>query len=370
MKHLRIVTMVGLLSAVSLAQIVQPTVSGVVQSVSGGIVRIRNEETGTVWTGRLEPNAKMETSLTKGKKVAMRIRGGLSEKPLRVDLVTDWGNSSKYVATAAPAPYMTKQGEWVGPGGVGGRPPNAPDPGKTKNVAAYAANGGMPHQNPQGVPNLMAPAAQDPGAAKMSKGTPGFQAAPVAPDAPPPAEPQPGSTGVSNTIYPNGDPNTPVYPGMNPGMNQPYPGMGMNQPYPGMNPNMPPGMNQPMPPGLENFNQPNFNNPSANNLESLLNGSEEGATQEQQGNSMFPGMGGPTAMQGGAPVQMQATVLRSDPATRSMVVMPVGTQTTQNIMLSPQMMLPTLRQGQMVTITGTSNPNGFIEAQQVTPYGP
>jgi hypothetical protein len=302
----------------------------------------------------------------------MRLKGGLSDKPLKVDLVTDWGSSSKYVSSVAPAPYNTKMGEWVGPGGVGGRPPNAPDPGKTRNVAAYAANGGMPHQNPQGVPDIMAPKSQDPGSAKLSKGTPGFQSGPVAPAPNPGVEREPGATGVSNTVYPNGDPSTAAYPGVNPNMPGMMPGMNPNLPgmMPGMNPNMP-GMNPNMPPGMENFMNPSSSN-NQNSLESLLNGGEEGAQaseqQPQQGGPMFPGA--PQTAMSGTPVQMQATVLRADPATRSMVVQPMGTNATQNVMLSPQMMLPNLRPGQTVMITGTSNPQGFIEAQQVTPYGP
>jgi cytochrome c-type biogenesis protein CcmE len=66
---------------------------------------------------------------------------------------------------------------------------------------------------------------------------------------------------------------------------------------------------------------------------------------------------------------MQATVLRCDPATRSLVVQAVGTQIPQNVVVNPQMMMPMLREGQTVTINGTSNPQGFIEAQQVTPMG-
>jgi len=66
---------------------------------------------------------------------------------------------------------------------------------------------------------------------------------------------------------------------------------------------------------------------------------------------------------------MQATVIRCDPATRSLVVQSFGSQIPQNVIVNPQSMMPMLREGQTVMISGSTNPQGFIEAQQVMPMG-
>ncbi|MBT9587738.1 hypothetical protein IV102_30665 [bacterium] len=343
-------------AGLALADVVRPTVSGVIQSAIGNRVVILSE-TGTVWTAQFEPNSKCEwmgsnrtlSSIPKGAKVMLRVVGSMADKPLKVDLLTDWGSSSKYVATQAPSPYYTRMGDMAGPGGVGGRAPNSPDLAKPKNVGAYAANGGFPHQQPEIVPNIAAPAAQNPGVARVSKGTPGFEMGPV-PPAPNPsaAQPQPQPQYQPEPSLSPPPPQS-YDPSMNPGM--------MN---PGANPYM--STNQPgvMNPYMTN----NYNPNQTGGLESLLNGDDP--DKPDQGGPMFPGV---NSMAQGTPVQMQATVLRCDPATRSLVVQAVGTQIPQNVVVNPQMMMPMLREGQTVTISGTSNPQGFIEAQQVTPLG-
>ena len=82
---------------------------------------------------------------------------------------------------------------------------------------------------------------------------------------------------------------------------------------------------------------------------------------------MFPGMNSQMSM--GQPIQMQATVMRCDPATRTLVVQAMGSQVPQNVVVNPQSMMPMLREGQTVMISGSTNPQGFIEAQQVMPMG-
>lgn len=374
----------------ALADIVRPTVAGTLESANGNMVVIKSE-TGTIWRAELQPNSHCEWmgstrtlgSIPKGSRVMLRVVGSMTDKPLKVDLLSDWGSSSKYVATTAPSPYYTRMGDMVGPGGVGGKPPNAPQVGKTQNVGAFAVNGGFPHQNQEQIPNILAPKSQDPGVASISKGTPGFQMGPVPPppsssqnqsssrqDQPAAADPYqrqrenyaaqqqqmmqqggPMQPGMQST-YPGAYPAQPANPAMTPGMNAYNPMM--NQP--GMNPMM---------------NQPGMNPMMANQgtgLESLLNGGDEnGNNAQDQGGPMFPGMNNQMSM--GQPIQMQATVIRCDAATRSLVVQSFGSQIPQNVIVNPQSMMPMLREGQTVMISGSTNPQGFIEAQQVMPMG-
>lgn len=370
----------------ALADIVRPTVAGTLQSASGNQIVIKSE-TGTMWRAELQPGSHCEWmgsnrtlgSIPKGAKVMLRVVGSMTDKPLKVDLLSDWGSSSKYVATQAPSPYYTKMGDMVGPGGVGGKPPNAPQVGKTQNVGAFAVNGGFPHQNQENIPNILAPKSQDPGVASVNKGTPGFQMGPA--PAPPGTQQttsradQPAASDPyqqqreayaaqqQQMMQQGGQPG--MQPMMQPGMQNSYPNAYQTMPS---NPAMSPGMNGANPMMM---NQPGMNPYSMNTqtpgLESLLNGDENGANAQDQGGPMFPGMSGGMAM--GQPVQMQATVIRCDPATRSLVVQSFGSQIPQNVIINPQSMMPTLREGQTVMISGSTNPQGFIEAQQVMPMG-
>ncbi|MBX3170618.1 MAG: hypothetical protein KF760_24640 [Candidatus Eremiobacteraeota bacterium] len=377
MRKTAITLTLGLACALgALADIVRPTVAGTLESASGNQVVIKSE-TGTMWRAELQPGSHCEWmgsnrtlgSIPKGAKVMLRVVGSMTDKPLKVDLLSDWGSSSKYVATAAPSPYYTKMGDMVGPGGVGGKPPNAPQVGKTQNVGAFAVNGGFPHQNQENIPNILAAKAQDPGVASINKGTPGFQMGPVPPppSAQTPSQPveQPAAAdpyqqqreayaaqqqqmmmqqGGPQNSYPNAYQTMPANPAMSPGLNGANPMM-MNQP----------GMN------------PYAMNTQTHGLESLLNGGEENGAQDQ-GGPMFPGMYN-NQMSMGQPIQMQATVIRCDPATRSLVVQSFGSQIPQNVIVNPQSMMPMLREGQTVMISGSTNPQGFIEAQQVMPMG-
>ena len=330
----------------------KPTVSGTLESANGNMVVIRSE-TGKVWRAELQPGSKCEwngsgaslSSISKGSKVMLRVVGSMGDNPLKVDLVCDWASSSKHVDTAAYQPYYVKRGEWAGPGGVGGRDPNAPDPGKQKNVGGYAVNGGMPHQNQPDVPNILAPAQQNPGTGKLAPGTPGFQAGPMPAHNANPGMPPQNQPIQDATMYPSQPMN-----GVNPVTGMPYQMPNLQDPY--ANPNLP-----------QTYNPYNNGMSSVNPMESILNSGD--GEQMEQGGPMYPGAG----MNVGMPVSMQATVLRSDPATRSLVVQAMGSQIPQNVMLSGQMMLPPLREGQMVMINGSSHPHGYIEAQQITPLG-
>ena len=355
---------VGILAALSLAPLalaeaVKPTVSGTLERVSGNQVVLRSE-LGTIWRGELQPNGRCEwngssrslSSIPKGSKVVMRVIGSLTDKPLKVDLVSDWMNSDRLVAKAAPVPYHTRQGDQVVPGGVAGNAPNAPNLGKAPNVGAYALNGAnpAPYMGPT-VPNITAPAAQDPGRAQLPTGVPGLQVGPAPAPAPGPGSapaPAPQAAGP--------------YPGANPYATNPYSPAPMQPAVPDAYNGMPYNPTMATYPGMNT----NFPGQSSMGLESLLNGSEEGGGDMQQGGPMMP----MNSMSMGMPVQMQATVLRADPATRSLVVQQMGTQIPQNIVVNPQVMMPALRQGQVVMISGSSSPQGFIEAQQITPLGP
>ena len=376
----------ALACGIALADIVRPTVAGTLESASGNQIVIKSE-TGTMWRAELQPGSHCEWmgrnstlgSIPKGAKVMLRVVGSMTDKPLKVDLLSDWGSSSKYVATAAPSPYYTKMGDMVGPGGVGGKPPNAPQVGKTQNMGAFAVNGGFPHQNQENIPNILAAKAQDPGVASISKGTPGFQMGPV----PPPANQSQSSSrpveqpaasdpyqqqreayaAQQQQMMQQGGPQQQYQ--MQPGMQNNYPNA-----YPTMpsNPAMSPGMNASNPMMM---NQPGMNpyamNTQTPGLESLLNGDENGSSAQDQGGPMFPGMNNQMSM--GQPIQMQATVIRCDLATRSLVVQSMGSQIPQNVIVNPQSQMPMLREGQTVMISGSTNPQGFIEAQQVMPMG-
>lgn len=386
-RHLALSLTLGFACALgALADIVRPTVAGTLESASGNQVVIKSE-TGTIWRAELQPGSHCEWmgsnrtlgAIPKGAKVMLRVVGSMTDKPLKVDLLSDWGSSSKYVATAAPSPYYTRTGDVVGPGGVSGKPANAPEVGKTRNMGAIAINGGFPHQNEEQIPNILAAKAQDNGVARLNKGTPGFQMGPVPP---PPTmlqnqsrsqvvEQAPAVDNMQQQRDANNAQMQQMYnqQGMQPGMQTSYPGAFPTNPA---NPAMTPGMNAYNPmmnqPGMMNNGMPNngMNFNQSTGLESLINGSDENATQEQ-GGPMFPGMNSQMSM--GQPIQMQATVMRCDPATRTLVVQAMGSQVPQNVVVNPQSMMPMLREGQTVMISGSTNPQGFIEAQQVMPMG-
>jgi hypothetical protein len=333
-----------------------PTVSGVIEQAGNGILVIRNKQSGKVWRGRLVPNAKCTTNLTKGHEVAVRIKGAMNEVPLQFDMVTDWNNSEEIISRTAVAPYFTRMGDTVVNGGVAGKAPGAPDMGKQTNPGAFAVNGAAPHLNPMKVPNLTAPAAQDPGNANMQAGTPGFQSGPVNP---------------GPTASPTNQGGPPQAPGLQP--SQPGAPLGQD-PYanPYANPAMNPYASNP---AMNPYQNPAMMNPAMNpantnlSMNSLLNGDNE------ENNGSAPGLGGPSIYANagfgqGQPVTIQGMVLRSDPRTRTLMIQSMGSQSVQNVILGTQAVMPPVRDGQMVTITGVSTPQGFIEAQQVTPLAP
>ncbi|MBN9414332.1 MAG: hypothetical protein J0I12_02795 [Candidatus Eremiobacteraeota bacterium] len=136
------------------AALANPTFSGVLRGVSGDEICVEDSQ-GHFWKGQMTVDCQNLTSnqalqKLKGHKLVYRVRGDLGSIRM-VELVGLMENSLLYQSLGVSVPYYTREGEWVGPGGVGGRPPNAPHPGKILNVPAYAPNGGFPHQNHPGI---------------------------------------------------------------------------------------------------------------------------------------------------------------------------------------------------------------------------
>lgn len=135
-----------LTASVALAQ---PTCSGKLQAVHGDTITVQDAG-GRFWTGQLAAGCQNKTNRSlkslKGQLLVYRVRGELGPTRL-VELVGLLENSADYQSAGANLPYFTRQGEWAGPGGVGGRPPNSPNPGQHRNFGGYAVNGGHPHQN-------------------------------------------------------------------------------------------------------------------------------------------------------------------------------------------------------------------------------
>lgn len=275
-----------LLSQAASAQKVQPTLAGTIQSLNTatGIIVIRMDS-GNLKTAHLVPTGRWASgdpprfvtsgSFPVGKKVMIRLCGPINESPVQIDLVSDWFSSKQYVATAAPAPYMTRIGDFATTGGVGGSPQNGLQIQRPDKTIGILGNGGK------------------------------FDPATMGP---------PGNQGGKMSLP-----------------SQMINGGGM------------PGMGDTSMPGAG----------SANSL--MGNDGEDGATGGPQGGT-------------GVPVQMQAQVLRADPASRILQVTAVGSQQPQNIMLGAQVQLPMLQPGTLVQIMGQTNPaGGYIEATSVIP---
>lgn len=127
----------------------QPTFSGKLHAVEGDTITVQ-DSAGHFWTGQLAVGCQNKTSRSlqslKGKLLVYRVRGELCG-PRLVELVGPIENSADYQTAVVNIPYFTPQGEWAGPGGVGGRSPNSPNPGQHRNIGGYAVNGAHPHQN-------------------------------------------------------------------------------------------------------------------------------------------------------------------------------------------------------------------------------
>ena len=76
------------------------------------------------------------------------------------------------------------------------------------------------------------------------------------------------------------------------------------------------------------------------------------------------------AQQQGSPIQMTVTVLQCNPGGHMMVVRQEGSQSSINVMVNAQVNLGGVRQGQKVVVIGTSNPAGYVDANQVVNVGP
>jgi hypothetical protein len=104
----------------------------------------------------------------------------------------------------------------------------------------------------------------------------------------------------------------------------------------------------------------------------VQNGMSAGNMMDPSGEGAAGGMGGPPQMasqQMGSPVNMQATVVSMDLASRTIIVKVANSQMTQTVILSAQAPMPAFQAGQMVAISGFSTPQGVIQANSVVPIG-
>lgn len=146
------------------AQKVQPTFAGTIQSLNTatGIIVIR-QDSGVLKTAHMVPTGRWVTgdppryvtsaAFPVGKKVAIRLCGPINEAPVQIDLCSDWFSSKQYVATAAPAPYMTRIGDFATTGGVGGSPQNGLNIQRPDKTIGILGNGGKVDPAMQGLPN-------------------------------------------------------------------------------------------------------------------------------------------------------------------------------------------------------------------------
>ena len=115
---------------------------------STGVVHLQLEK-GNVWVIQMQPGSKFEknqkpsnsSAFTEGDMISVGVTSSLSESPKKAVLMVDWGNSGKYVATTAAAPYTTPKGDFATTGGsssvnnVGGQRPD--------NTIGIMGNGGQ-----------------------------------------------------------------------------------------------------------------------------------------------------------------------------------------------------------------------------------
>lgn len=95
-----------------------------------------------------------------------------------------------------------------------------------------------------------------------------------------------------------------------------------------------------------------------------------GTDEEGAGGGNQAPQGQMAAQQQGSPIQMTATVLQCNPGGHMMVVRQEGSQSSINVMVNAQVNLGGVRQGQKVVVIGTSNPAGYVDANQVVNVGP
>ena len=116
---------------------------------STGMVHLRLEK-GNTWIIQMMPNSKYEknqrnansSSFKEGDMVAVGVTSSLAENPKKAILMVDWGNSAKYVATTAPAPYLTRMGDFASEGGAGSV--NTMGGQRPDTTMAKLGNGGQP----------------------------------------------------------------------------------------------------------------------------------------------------------------------------------------------------------------------------------
>lgn len=289
------------------AALAQATMSGTVEKYSSSErILVLKTSSGALKNFKLRGDAKCEWmgrncapgSYRQGSKVAVRIKGALNDDPIMVDLVTDWGSSKKYVATAARAPYRTVKGDYAMAGQrVGGVPESSPlRKQQIANQINHQAVGVMAHGgsilNPNDLMNT-----------QMSGNM----------------MPMPGNAmGMPGAVMPG------MMPGMMPDAGMGMPGAGM--PDAGM-PGMMPGMGTPgMAPGMP-------------------------AAPMSPGGTSF----------GGQQVTLQGIVIQGNPAARTITIKPNNAPMYQQVMIPPNapVAMQAFQPGAVVTVTGLQTPQGI-----------
>lgn len=305
--------------------------------------------------------ASASSAFRDGMQVAVRVVGALNEKPLQADMMMDLYSSRNHVQTTAHAPYLTPQGDFAFPGGVGGLSagtPNITHP----NVLGQLAHGGnhpgsTSNPNPGQLPN-------DPVYNTNNELFPVNQAHGVGPNGPSPSGspmigeavntmgPTPGSTAPPYTTMPStGTGGPPQQGGYYQPPAQPQPGGYYQQ-----------GFNQPMQSSAMMGNgDPQMDVASAQ--AQMMSGHDEDDPENDDTGMITSQMKGPQV------VQWNARVVQIDSARRMLVVQPAGMPSPQNVLVPPSVAIPAqaLQPGAFIQVIGMANAAGFVEAQSIQP---
>lgn len=302
-----------------------------------------------------------------GMQVAVRVVGALNERPLQADMLMDLYSSRDHVQTTASAPYLTPQGDFAFPGGVGGMSSGTPGITGPPNVLGQIGQGGnFPGSNSNPSPGQLPPDANNVN-----------QMNPTNPSGMPqtnnfPQNQAPGAQAVSPS--PGGSPFTAeavsnmnqTTPGSAPPPSTPFPSSGQGGP-PGAQPQPQSGYYQ------QGFNQPMQSSAMMGNGDpqtdlvssqaSMMNNSNDDDPDNDDKGMITSDMSGPKV------VQWNARVLQIDPARRMLVVQAAGMSQPQNVMVPPQVAIPpqALQPGAFIQVLGMSNAAGFVEAQAIQP---
>jgi hypothetical protein len=316
-----------------------PTMSGVLEAYNPGARRLQLRlDSGKVKTVVLTEDCKFEqwgtrtspASFRQGMRVAIRIRGALTQDPLVADVVMDLSTSRNYVATTASSPYYTPTGNYATTAGAGGVTPGLPNLQPPNVIGSLAQGGNAPGTLTN--PGTLGPPqnAAFPGPAQMNQTSPGM-----------PAQPSPsGSPFIAHAI--GGTAMTPASPSSGPVM---YPGSTSS-------------------PG--SLISPSGPEASAPGLSAMMTGDED---EEGEGSFSNPAAGQPQF------VQLSGRLVQADATRRVLVIQTATSPYPQQVLLpaglyvldSNRQALPleSLRPGQAIMVMGLANAAGFVEARTV-----